>query len=308
MHRILKLPLTSKHLITSLILFTLPNLSYAEKEGPVVVTIKPLYSLVAQLTEGIEKPVLLMKQMQSPHHYTMRPSERRLLADARMIIWTGPQMESYLNKIIRQQDATIVTAIQSNGLKLLDRRSKSGHQHTEEDTKHGDASVDPHIWLSMHNAIAISRHISQQLIISDSLNRERYEKNLQRLENKITLLSAEIKTHLDNNKQAFITYHDAFQYFEDENQLNHADTISYDEESGVSLKHLRQIIARIKTDNIKCLVYQPPKPDLIDTLTDETAVKSAALDPLGQYIDDENDAWFILMRDMARNFKSCLTP
>ncbi len=85
----------------------------ASSDGPVVVTIKPLYSLVAQLTEGIEEPVLLMKQMPSPHHYSMRPSERRLLSDARVIVWIGPQMETSLSKIISQQDALIITAMQA---------------------------------------------------------------------------------------------------------------------------------------------------------------------------------------------------
>lgn len=297
---------------TGFLLFTLFNSAHAGSQaqdpGKIVVTIKPLYSLVAHLTEGVEEPVLLMKQMQSPHHYTMRPSERRLLADARIIIWIGPQMESYLSKIVRQQDTTMVTAMQSNNLKLLDRRAKSGHQHTADDLNPDDLSIDPHIWLSTHNAIAISRHISQQLIISDPLNRAQYEKNLQQLEAKITQLSAEIKTELENNKQAFITYHDAFQYFEDENQLNHADTISFDEETGVSLKHLRQIKATIKTDNIQCLVYQPPKPDLIETLADQTTIKTIALDPLGQDINEEKGAWFKIMRDMAESFKSCLAP
>ena len=95
--------------------------SFAASSGAIVVTIKPLYSLVAQLTDGIEEPVLLMKTIQSPHHYNMRPSERRLLSDAKMIIWLGPNLESYLTKIIRQQDqTTVVTAIQAEGLVLLE--------------------------------------------------------------------------------------------------------------------------------------------------------------------------------------------
>ena len=91
------------------------DLTRHEKSGPVVVTIKPLYSLVAQLTEGIETPVLLMKQMQSPHHYTMRPSERRLLENAGIIVWLGPQLESYLGKIIQQKNPeSIITAIHAD--------------------------------------------------------------------------------------------------------------------------------------------------------------------------------------------------
>jgi len=311
MYKTLQSIFTFKHLTACCIAFMLFSNAYAENDsGPIIVTIKPLYSLVAHLTEGIEKPVLLMKQMQSPHHYTMRPSERRLLSNARMIVWIGPQMESYLSKIIQQQDTIIVSAIQASDLKLLDRRTKSGHPHSageaKQDDQPDDLSTDPHIWLSTHNAIAISRHISQQLISNDPVNRKQYENNLRQLITRITELSAEVKSNLEDNKQAFITYHDAYQYFEDENQLNHIDTISFDEETGVSLKHLRHIRASIKTNDVQCLVYQPPKPDIIDTLVGQSTIKATALDPLGQDITNEKQAWFIIMRDITLNFKRCL--
>ena len=279
--------------------------SSKKKSGPIVVTIKPLYSLVAHLTEGVEEPVLLMKQIQSPHHYTMRPSERRLLSNARMIIWVGPQMESYLSKVIQQQNTISISAMQANDLKLLDIRTKHSHQHTSEDAD--SHRLDPHIWLSSHNAAAISQYISQQLIIDDPENTAQYKDNLRLLIEKISRLSAEIKTALENNKSPFIAHHDAFQYFEEENKLNYFDSISSDEETGASLKHLRHIKASIEKNNIQCLVYQPPKPDIIDTLADKTAIKSFALDPLGQAASDEKQAWFKIMRDMATNFKRCLS-
>ena len=122
-----------RHLAGIFILFILPTGVYAGAPGTILVSIKPLYSLVAHLTEGISKPVLLMKQMQSPHHYNMRPSERRLLANAKIIIWTGPQMETYLNKIIEQQSNStiIISAMQAKNLKLLNRRTPHLHNSDE---------------------------------------------------------------------------------------------------------------------------------------------------------------------------------
>jgi len=287
------------------ILFTLPVNVQAEKSGDIVVTIKPLYSLVAQLSEGIKKPVLLMRQMPSPHHYTMRPSDRRLLANAGMIVWIGPQMESYLSKVIQQQDATIVSAIQADGLTLLNRRIKNDTQHANGHPAHDH--LDPHIWLSTHNAIAISRHIAQQLTTRDPDNTVRYEKNLQQLTEKISLLAMKIKTSLKNRQQPFITYHDAFQYFEAENKLHYIDSINFDEEAGTSLKHLRHIRAEIEKNHIQCLLYQAPKPDLIQTLTANTKIKAVALDPLGVRVDNDENAWFEIMRNMSANFKRCLS-
>jgi len=290
-----------------LLLLVLPGIADASSpNGPVVVTIKPLYSLVAQLTEGIEEPVLLMKQMPSPHHYSMRPSERRLLSDARVIVWIGPQMETSLSKIISQQDSLVITAMQADGVKRLERRTKHGHQHTSDETPSSQTNTDPHIWLSIKNAIAISKHVSKQLISSDPANTARYQANLQQLINRITRLSANINTDLDGNRQPYITYHDAYQYFEEEHQLNHIDSISFDEEAGISLKHLRHIESSIRNNGIRCLLYQPPKPDIVDTLSKQTEIKIFALDPLGLDLEDEKEAWFKIIQATAASFKQCL--
>jgi len=310
MHQKLKTSKKLRHLSVCFIFFILPSNTYAERQGPVVVTIKPLYSLVAQLSDGIKQPELLIKQMPSAHHYTMRPSQHRLLANASMIIWIGPQMESYLNKVIQQQDAIIVSSMQADGLKLLNRRKKhdsqtaannAAHQHPE------SGQLDPHIWLSSHNAIAISKHIAQQLIINDPKNTVRYKKNLQRLTDKITLLATKIKADLKTNQQPFITYHDAFQYFEDENKLHYIDSINFSEETGTSLKQLRRIRNSIEKNDVQCLLYQPPEPDIIKTLIANTTIKAVALDPLGQRVDNDKDAWFEIMRKIATNFKHCLS-
>ncbi len=289
------------------VLFALPVNAHAKKAGDIVVTIKPLYSLVAQLSDGITQPVLLMKQMPSAHHYSMKPSDRRLLAQASIIIWIGPQMESYLDKTIRQQDAMIISAMQADGLKLLERRIKNDGQHNTEHSAHNHhGHLDPHIWLSAHNAIAISRHITGQLTSYDPENTSRYEKNLQQVIDKISRLAAEIKASLKNKQQPFITYHDAFQYFEKENNLRYIDSINFSEEAGTSLKHLRHIKAEIKQKQIQCLLYQPPEPDIIKTLTAGSTIKAVALDPLGLRVKNDEDAWFEIMKGIAENFKRCL--
>jgi len=289
------------------VLFALPVNAQAKKAGDIVVTIKPLYSLVAQLSKGITQPVLLIKQMPSAHHYNMRPSDRRLLANADVIIWTGPQMESYLDKIIRQQDAIIISAIQADGLKLLERRIKNGNQHSTGHSAHDHhGHIDPHIWLSAHNAIAISRHISKQLISHDPENARRYEKNLQQVSDKISRLAEKIRSILKDRPQPFITYHDAFQYFEKENNLNYIGSVNFNEEAGTSLKHLRHIKAEIKQKQIQCLLYQPPEPDIIKTLTAGSTIKAVALDPLGLRVKNDENAWFEIMQGIAENFKRCL--
>lgn len=311
---ILKSLFILKYLAVCCLLLALPiNSASAETDNSnhIVVTIKPLYSLVAHLTDGIETPVLLMKQAQSPHHYNIRPSERRLLANARMIVWIGPQMESYLTKVIQQQSVIKVQALQAKGIVLYTSRNSdhqpsaqqpSEHRHSEHDT------IDPHIWLSAKNTIAISRHISEQLILSDPANTKKYEHNLRNLITKIILTSEQSKSELKTSTQPFIAHHDAFQYFEKEHSLNYIDSVITGEETGISLKQLSHIKEQIRNNNIQCMVFQPPKPDIIKTLTERTTIKTAALDPLGLDIKNHKNAWFEIIEHTTLNFKHCLTP
>jgi len=293
-------------------------------DGSIIVTLKPLYSLVAHLSDGIETPTLLIKQSPSTHHYNLLPSQRQLLADAGLIIWFGPAMENYLSKAIFQQEdsnrkVTVISAMQAEHLNLLNKRIQGTHKNSggnnsgrnsSADSKAKLQTIDPHIWLSTHNAAAISKHIAAALISYDPKNTASYNKNLRRLLHKIEQTKTFIQATLDNNttskRQPFIAYHDAFQYFEAENQLNHIDTISYNEETGPGLKHISQIKTRITENNIHCLVYQPPKPAIIDALSAQTSITATALDPLGTNVSDEKDAWFELMRKMATGFKNCL--
>ena len=302
--------------VLAMILLAFSASSFAAGHGTIVVTIKPLYSLVAQLTDGIEEPVLLMKTIQSPHHYNMRPSERRLLSDAKMIVWLGPNLESYLTKIIKQQkQAAIVTAIQAEGLVLLEKRGRHKHDHHGDDDhghhqdKDSTAStdkLDPHIWLSTRNAIAISRQIAEQLIALDPDNKSKYEANLDRLVQRVDEIAASIATTFEHTDQPYIAYHDAFQYFEHENGLNYVGSISFDEETSSSLKHLREISDSIEQNDVHCLVYQPPKPAIIGTLVDHTSTSAVALDPLGLEAKDPAEAWFEIMQTIAGDLHQCL--
>jgi zinc transport system substrate-binding protein len=296
-----------------MLLVFIPMSSFASDKGKVVVTIKPLYSLTAQLMDGIEEPVLLMKQMQSPHHYNLRPSERRLISEARMIVWLGPNLESYLDKIINQQQAIIVTTIDIDGLQLLEKRGR--HQHTHHDDKDNDHEtnsstasdkLDPHIWLSTANAITISRYVADRLIADDPDNAHHYRQNLERLVNRITEVRAQLKAAFEGIDQPYIAYHDAFQYFDQENGLNYIGSISVDEETSSSLKHLREISRSIEQNDIHCLVYQAPKPAIIDTLSRHTSANAVALDPLGLTTAVASEAWFDIMQTMARDLKQCL--
>ena len=55
----------------------------------VVVTFKPVHSLVSAVMAGVGKPYLIMKGAASPHTHRMRPSDAGVIGDARIIFMVG---------------------------------------------------------------------------------------------------------------------------------------------------------------------------------------------------------------------------
>ena len=66
----------------------------------VVVSIKPIHSLVASVMKGIAEPQLILKGAGSPHTYQMKPADAELLQNAEIVFWIGPDLEKFLEKPI----------------------------------------------------------------------------------------------------------------------------------------------------------------------------------------------------------------
>ena len=63
-------------LVTALLMSNSHAVGQTEETTPkVVVTIKPVYSLVASIMKGVGEPALLISGNTSPHHTSLKPSQ-----------------------------------------------------------------------------------------------------------------------------------------------------------------------------------------------------------------------------------------
>ncbi|SEB69213.1 zinc transport system substrate-binding protein [Nitratireductor aquibiodomus] len=104
----------------------------------VVASIKPVHSLVAGVMEGVGEPQLILQGAGSPHTYSMRPSQARMLAGADVVFWVGPSMEVFLAKPLETLagEAKLVSLSESEGITLIDMREGGAfeaHSHGDED-------------------------------------------------------------------------------------------------------------------------------------------------------------------------------
>jgi zinc transport system substrate-binding protein len=115
-------------------LFLSPTLASAAPD--VVVSIKPVHSLVASIMKGVGEPSLIVEGAASPHTYTLKPSNARALENAEVVFWMGPGLEAFLEKPLEAlpKNAKVVELEDVPGLTKLPFREGGafeGHDHAE---------------------------------------------------------------------------------------------------------------------------------------------------------------------------------
>lgn len=112
----------------------------AKAEVPnVVVSIKPIHSLVASLMQGVGQPALIVDGAASPHTFSMKPSHAAALQDADVVFWLGHGFEAFLAKPLEAlgDKATVVELEDAPGLeKLTFREGGAFEAHDDEDEAH----------------------------------------------------------------------------------------------------------------------------------------------------------------------------
>jgi zinc transport system substrate-binding protein len=271
------------------------------EEFSVAVTIKPVHSLVAGVMKGVGEPQLVMSTSASPHHYSLRPSERRALANASLIFWVGPELESFMPRILHSldQSSTVIALIEAEGLLRLPARTVHHHAETE-------SRIDPHIWLSPQNAHIMVDVIANELGRADTAHAHIYDANRKRLHQRISETDDQIDRKLAASTSDFLSYHDAYQYFENAYELNNAGFVSSGDEISPSAKYVHELRDKIRKQQIHCLFYPAPnRPALVDTLTHGLTVDVFELDAMGTRLEPGENTWFDIINILADAFKAC---
>lgn len=309
----------------------------------VVVSIKPIHSLVAGVMAGDLAPKLLVDGSASPHSYSLRPSGARQLQDADLIFWVGHNLESFLEKPIDSLGprTTVTELMNAPGVDLLPVRTgvtfeahHHGHgEHDDEHTRiekhddhedghgehheeqeegegHGHDAANPHIWLDPVNAQALVRAIAEALIAVDPEHAPLYAANAQSMHERIQALSAELDATLTPARgQPFFVFHDAYQYMERRYGLTAAGSITLNAEVSPGAGRIREIADKIRDIDAACVFSEPQfSPKLVEVVTADTSARTGVLDPLGTGLPAGPDLYFTLMRNMATAMRACLSP
>ena len=269
----------------------------ARAEGiKVVASIAPVHSLLSGVMDGIGRPDLLVRGAGTPHAFALKPSSARLLNEARLVFWVGPGLERFLVKPLSALPRRVmaVELATAEGVKTRRFRDAGG--------------TDPHVWLDPRNAAAMTRIMVIVLANADPANAALYRRNGAALLARLGKLEAKISQTLEPvTGVSYLTFHDAFGYFEDRFGLRSAGAVAVAAGRPVGAKRISALRRLIRTGKIPCVFTEPEfEPALARTLIEGTKARIGILDPLGAGLTPGPGLYADLMRGLARSLKRCL--
>lgn len=274
------------------------NTAGGGKDGSfhIVTSFYPMYVATINITQGVDG--VTVTNMTKPqtgclHDYQLMTEDMKTLEKADAFVINGAGMESFLDKVIEQRkNLKIIDA--SKGIELLK----------------DDDEENPHVWLSVTDAILQVKNIAEQLKAADPKHADAYEKNAAAYIKKLEALKAEMHAELDTvpNKD-IVTFHEAFPYFAKEFGLNIISVVEREPGTEPTPAELQATIEQVKKLPVKVLFTEPQySPSAAETIARETGAKIYTLDPVvtGEANDQALNAYIDTMKKNMETLKTAL--
>jgi len=285
-------------LYLSLALLLLTYSASAQSAPSVVVSIKPIHSIVSSLMQGVGVPQLLLETNESAHSFHIRPSQVMAIENADLLISIDPKFESGLANILGNY---------SNASQLIISELSLPNFYTFRGDDEED-EYDYHLWLDVNNARAIAKHLLNRLIEIDANNASTYSSNLAALDIKL------LQLHKDNSEQLtgldtinFANYSDTIQYFEKSYNLNQPIIITSYHGARLSIRGVLNAKKKMKQQQVKCLLHtNEVNPEKTKVITEGMTMLRNKISILGNELQSGPDQYFNLMKNLTSQIAQCL--
>lgn len=239
----------------------------------VVATTRPL-ALIAKAVAGEQAQVRpLFPDSASAHHPTLRPSDRKALLSANIVLRAGTAYDAFLERLLTTRKGDVLTAQNLPGIHLQTARQRDGLPQTGK-------TIDPHLWLDPQNAVVIADALAALLAKKDVANANHYRQQAQQFSERISVLQ---KTLHEGKTQSlpYIAWHDAYQYLEPTLHLQFRGSLTLDEDTPPSARHFQWMAQRIQQEKIGCFLAEPNfDPRLIRRLDTQKTLNIVAVDEM----------------------------
>ncbi|WP_277756115.1 zinc ABC transporter substrate-binding protein ZnuA [Rosenbergiella epipactidis] len=294
----------------------------------VVTSIKPLGFIASAIAEGVTPVTVVLPDGASEHDYALRPSDVRRIKNADLLVWVGPEMESFVTRSASQLPAnknlelSALPVIQShlvgevendhdhasspantlNSANSSDRELSDSHSH--------QGTYNLHIWLSPDIALMSATAIHDRLVQSMPAQKTKLDSNLSKFKASLKDADEHIRQQLSSVKdKRYYVFHDAYTYFEQHYGLSPLGYFTVNPEIQPGAQKLNEIRTQLTQYKAQCVFAEPQfRPAVIDAVSRGTTVQKGTLDPLGSNISLSQDSYVKFLSQLSSQYVSCLKP
>ena len=255
-----------------------------ERDVPkLVVSIKPIHSIVSQLTQGVTTPSLLLENQQSAHHFHLKPSQLSLLDKADLVISIHPNFETGLSKALNSIDSS---------KQFIINKQVTNH----------------HSWLDINHIQNFAKLLADKLSQIDKNNSAIYHNNLAQVDQKLEQLKHDINQQLSKYKTTPIaTFSNTFEYFIKSNHLQKSTAVTQSHGDRLSIQKILKAKQTMQSKKTKCLLSTTEIPSKrINVLIEGLNINTANIDIMGYQLDKGALHYFDLMQHITNKVEQCL--
>ena len=278
----------------------IPGFSGGEEEngqGPlsVFVSILPQAFFVERIAGQRVRVEVMVKPGQDPHTFEPTPKQMARLAEADVFFRIGVEFENTLMPRIESTMKGLTVVDCREGIRL---RQMDAHEHDAEEQEAEEYAgeghlggeqegTDPHVWLSVRNAIRIAATIHEALVRLDPEGRDIYDRGYGQLVEELEALDRRIAEILAPVKgEPFFVFHPSFGYFADEYGLEQIAVETGGAEP--SARQLARLIEEAGSSDVRVIFIQPQfSHKSAGTIAAEIGAAVVPIDPLARdYIEN----------------------
>ena len=233
------------------------------------------------------------------HGFAPSPDAARRVAEADVVVVNGYGLEgSTLDVILANVDESAALVVAAAGIAPLDGADPGSRAAIELARAEGD----PHLWLSVRNAMLYLQNIAAALVAADPEHAAGYREREERALAELQALDEEVRAAvaaIPRERRTLVVFHDAFRYFAAAYGLELAAAVlPASPGQQASAGDLAAIIELVRKRRIPAIYAEPQfASDALDTVADETGARVLTL--YSGAFADEVDSYAVLMRANA---------
>ncbi len=246
-----------------------------------VVTIEPLSQIVQELSKGRAEVHTLLPSGASPHAYSPKPSDVRMVSRAKALFYGDESLDAFAKTLPSATHFALFEMVPEGMRHHLKRQED--HHANEEAHEHHHHGEDPHFWTDPLTVKAMLPALTKTLCRLDQPGCPVYQRNEQGFSKRLDALHLKLSAMMKPYAGTVVMQdHPFFNYFLQRYGLHPVGVVELNPAVEPSPKSLKKIMDHARKNKVRLILTHPQLNDRAARLVGENlGLATLRLDPLG---------------------------